>query len=31
MRWQNKMMDMRNPKDEPYSKTYLNTVNNQLM
>lgn len=30
MRWQNKMMDMRNPKGEPYSKTYLSTVNNQL-
>ncbi len=30
MRWQNKMMEMRNPKGEPYSQTYLRTVNNQL-
>lgn len=30
IRWQNKLMAMRNAHDEPYSPTYLRTINNQL-
>lgn len=30
MRWQNKLMAYRNAKGEPYSQTYLRTINNQL-
>ena len=30
IRWQNKLMDKRNAKGEPYSGTYLRTINNQL-
>lgn len=30
VRWQNKLIDMRRPNGEPYSPTYLRTINNQL-
>lgn len=30
VRWQNKLMAHRNAKGEPYSQTYLRTINNQL-
>jgi integrase len=30
VRWQNKLMSYRNAKGEPYSQTYLRTINNQL-
>ncbi len=30
VRWQNKLMAYRNAKGEPYSQTYLRTINNQL-
>lgn len=30
VRWQNKLMDMKRPNGEPYSPTYLRTINNQV-